>query len=59
MDPQIDPIFGPAAAFGYWSSTTAAFDSSDALHVNFDLGRVNANSKVDALHVRAVRGGPG
>lgn len=56
--PCIDPIFGPTAAFHYWSSTTHAADANSAWFVFFGNGDVGNNVKNDILFVRAVRGGP-
>ncbi len=55
--PCIAPIFGPTAAFAYWSSTTDA-NYPGAWFVAFGDGLVNAAGKAAALYVRAVRGGP-
>jgi hypothetical protein len=45
------------AADNYWSSTSNANNPSNAWHVNFNDGNVNANDKDNTLRVRAVRGG--
>src|SRR5262245_54047278 len=54
----IDPIFGPTAASGYWSSTTSANFPSGAWDVVFSVGSDGAFGKDGSLFVRAVRGGP-
>jgi hypothetical protein len=38
--PCIDPVFGPTAAAGYWSSTTDAGDPAEAWYVSFIDGVV-------------------
>ena len=59
FDPAIDPIFGPTASGGYWSSTTIAADPSGAWFVDFSDGVVEPGVKSSLLaFVRAVRGGP-
>jgi len=72
-DPSVDPIFhsecrrGCAAqacsctsnaSSGYWSSTTAAGNSSLAWFISFDFGGSGGVSKTSVRRVRAVRGGP-
>jgi Protein of unknown function (DUF1566) len=58
FNPSIDPIFTPTAASIYWSSTSiATFPSGVAWGVDFVVGDIDAFSKVDGFHVRAVRGG--
>jgi len=54
----IDPIFGPTAAFFYWSATDLA--PSFAWGVSFSIGFVNPDGgqKDNTFFVRAVRGGP-
>jgi uncharacterized protein DUF1566 len=54
--PCIDPIFGPTAVAGYWSSTTAA-DPDTAWVVFFDGSRMFDTGKLILNFVRAVRGG--
>lgn len=56
MSPCIDPIFGPIAASGYWSSTTDAVGPSNAWFVRFSFGDVVLDGKSNTFHVRAVRG---
>lgn len=62
VSPAIDPIFGPTAAFLYWSSTTDANAFNFAWAVGFRRGGGGVGSFVKCcgglLHVRAVRGGP-
>jgi hypothetical protein len=48
---------GVTFADDYWSSTTIAGGSSIARSVNFGDGGVNGDMKINALRVRAVRGG--
>ncbi len=61
--PCIDPIFGPTAADGYWSSTSqeSQFINTnglfDAWPVFFDNGAVYFDNKSGAKRARAVRGG--
>jgi len=56
--PCIDQgVFGPTAAFVYWSSTTDGADPTNAWSVNFDSGYVFGAFKPNGIHVRAVRGG--
>ena len=55
--PCIDPIFGPTAAFFYWSSTSNASFPAFAWLANFDNGDVGQSNKFDDRRVRAVRGG--
>jgi Protein of unknown function (DUF1566) len=55
--PCIDPIFGPTAAEGYWTSTTNASTSGQAWVVFFDVGNLVSATKSNLHHVRAVRGG--
>jgi len=55
----IDPIFGPTASSGYWSSTSDASDPAAAWVVNFDgVVDVSGSNKGNHFFVRAVRGGP-
>ena len=56
FSPCIDPIFAPAEA-GYWSSTSSASTPSSAWGVVFANGGVPPNVKNGSLGVRAVRGG--
>jgi hypothetical protein len=53
--PCIDPIFGPTAADGYWSATTAG-NPTHGRGVNFEQGTLGFGEKDDDLLVRAVRG---
>ena len=56
--PCLDPIFGPRGPFGYWSSSTNAFDPVFAWVVAFGSGFVRENFfKTSNAYVRAVRGG--
>jgi polyhydroxyalkanoate synthesis regulator phasin len=55
--PCIDPVFGPTATAGYWTSSTVAGGPSSAWDVFFSNGFVNFNPKTTGLAVRAVRGG--
>jgi hypothetical protein len=56
--PCIDEtVFGPTAAFIYWSSTTDSVIPGLAWDVFFNSGFVFNDPKVVPLHVRAVRGG--
>jgi len=41
----------------FWSSTTVATDPNGAWYVGFDGGGMAYNNKLNALYVRAVRGG--
>ena len=55
--PCIDAIFGPTAAFYYWSSTTYSLSPDIAWEVHFGGGLVYAYYKDRDYYVRAVRGG--
>lgn len=55
--PCINPIFGPTAAFGYWSSATLAGNPIKALIVHFSFGNSNFEDKTSIGYARAVRGG--
>ena len=55
--PCIDPIFGPTAAYIYWSSTTVASYPSDAWYVAFGNCNVFIDFKGNSYYVRAVRCG--
>ena len=54
--PCIDPIFGPTAASGYWSSTELRAPFAGL--VDFFGGFAVPFDKHADFHVRAVRGGP-
>jgi hypothetical protein len=55
--PCIDPIFGPTAAAGYWSSTSNVAPLL-AWGVNFFVnGSTSAGDKTSFIYARAVRGG--
>jgi hypothetical protein len=57
--PCIDPVFGPTAAFAYWSSSSSLPGSRFlAWGVGFGLGVVGVSDKDNFLAVRAVRSGP-
>jgi len=60
-NPAIDTTYFPGTvASGYWSSTTGAYDTGDALYawtVNFNVGLVSGYGKGHDYSVRAVRGG--
>jgi hypothetical protein len=43
---------------GVWSSSSYAYDTSRAWHVNFDIGGVVSYYKVGTYDVRCVRLGP-
>jgi hypothetical protein len=53
----IDTSGAMSPAVGYWSSTTYTDSTDSAWNVNFDIGVVGIDAKVDTIHVRAVRGG--
>lgn len=58
----IDGIGGPRCSCtqssgAHWSSTTLRANPSLAWNVSFNVGLVNAESKVFAYYIRAVRGG--
>jgi len=55
--PCIDPVFGPTAAYLYWSSTTYAIYPYGAWYVGFSFGYVDYDFKFYGHYVRAVRGG--
>jgi len=55
--PSIDPIFGPTAAFTYWSATTIAVNPALAWYVDFFSGGVGFGNKDFDRYVRAVRAG--
>jgi hypothetical protein len=55
--PCIDPVFGPTAALGYWSSSSFASVVFRAWGVGFSQGVVGVSDKRIIFHVRAVRGG--
>jgi hypothetical protein len=56
--PCIDPIFGPTAAFFYWSATTSAGNPNGAWLMFFNNGLVTVGiNKNNAFSVRAVRTG--
>jgi hypothetical protein len=55
--PCIDPIFGPTAAFTYWSATTIAVNPALAWYVDFFSGGVGFGNKDFDRYVRAVRAG--
>ncbi len=57
ISPCIDPIFGPTAAVGYWSSSSLAGDPGDAWLVNFGNSIVAAVPGTNSIWARAVRGG--
>ena len=54
--PCIDPIFGPTQASEYWSSTEVS--PNVAWIVIFSSGNLKFGTKVDRVHMRAVRSGP-
>ncbi len=54
----IDSVFGPTAAFNYWSDTTFTDNPGFAWIVFFKGGGVFYNSKVTGSSVRAVRTRP-
>jgi len=53
----IDPIFGPAQASLYWSSTTDAANAISVWIVSLDGAGVTPFTKSAAIFARAVRGG--
>lgn len=55
-NPAIDATFVNTASDDYWSSTSYAFDTTDAWNVDFDDGDVDADDKTDSGYVRCVRG---
>ena len=55
--PCIDPVFGPTAAYYYWSATTNADFPDYAWNVNFGNGFVSLADKNNNFAVRAVRTG--
>ncbi|MFC1857397.1 DUF1566 domain-containing protein, partial [Thermodesulfobacteriota bacterium] len=56
--PAIDTDYFPdTVASNYWSSTTNAYYTNDAWHVNFDNGNGHDSYKSYSYSVRAVRGG--
>lgn len=55
--PCIDPIFGPTAAYLYWTSWTRPIFPSEAENVDFINGNLNWELKNTSSHARAVRGG--
>ena len=55
--PTINPVFTNTHASNYWSSTTGAYDPSNAWYVNFYYGSVSYYSKYNTIYVRCVRGG--
>lgn len=56
-NPSIDPVFGPAVAADYWSSTSYAAPPFGAWGVYFYGGNVYAGDKSSPGCIRAVRGG--
>jgi hypothetical protein len=55
--PCIDPIFGPTASDGYWSSSTYASGYGYAWGVFFEFGVLGSVYKNADTYVRAARGG--
>jgi Protein of unknown function (DUF1566) len=55
--PAIHPSFGPTAVHWYWASPTFAGPPLFAWNVDFSIGVTVNVAKVNAIHVRAVRGG--
>jgi len=57
-NPAIDSVFTNVTSTStYWSSTTFASNSSNALGVYFEYGNDFDSSKTDELYVQCVRGG--
>ena len=53
--PAISSIFQNTSSSYYWSSTTYAYDTSNAWIVNFDYGHTNGDPKTNTFSVRCVR----
>jgi hypothetical protein len=51
--PSIDSIFGPTAAYYYWSSSTDAFDTSTVWYVLFSDDHDDDFPKSTVLNARA------
>ncbi|MEA2014215.1 MAG: DUF1566 domain-containing protein, partial [Thermodesulfobacteriota bacterium] len=57
-NPSINPLLeANTVSSSYWSSTTSAYNASNAWLVRFSYGYVNAPSKSSSYYVRAVRAG--
>jgi len=56
-DSAISSVFTNVTSNFYWSSTSLAYDSSNAWVVHFGLGHVYRSSKTYECYVRCVRGG--
>ncbi len=57
-EPTIDTTYFPnTVSFGYWSSTSSAYDTSHAWRVSFNYGDVLYYDKGYTGYVRAVRSG--
>jgi len=55
FDPAIDPVFTDARSAPYWSSSTFAYDPSQAWYVNFETGALLTDGKGSEAYVRCVR----
>lgn len=56
-NPSINKIYFPQTmSYGYWSSTSYAYNNVNAWRVDFFYGYVYRNKKSSNYHVRAVRG---
>lgn len=56
-DPALSSVFKHVSSSYYWSSTTAASNTSSAWIVNFDYGSDDYNDKSYSYFVRCVRAG--
>ena len=58
VSPAINTTYFPSTNGSYyWTSTTYAFDTTNAWRVGFTMGGVSQIAKTDTLYVRCVRGG--